>query len=128
MAVLSEANWLLLPAHSAMSLVTKRTSLTQYGLRILRNTSLEISWDIKAGMLSEFSSVLKGWDKMVEQQQQKGGRPINRPKSYEETKRKQQKSQKEKNWFKSGRYTSVLFCPWTPGGELAKRWKQVERQ
>ena len=56
-------------------------------------------------------SVLKGWDKMVEQQQ-KGGRPINGPKSYEETNRKQQKSQKEKNWFKLGGYTSVLFCPW----------------
>ena len=21
-----------------------------------------------------------------------------------------------------------MFCPWTPGGELAKRWRQVERQ
>ena len=139
------ANWLLLPAESAMSMATKRTTLTQYGLRILRNTSLEISWDVKAEMLSEFcermrdsgynqkfraqvtDSILKGWDKMVEQQR-KGGRPINRPKSYEEAKRKQQKSQKQRNWFKTGGYTSVMFCPWTPGGELAKRWRQVERQ
>ena len=53
------ANWLLLPAESAMSLVTKRTTLTQYGLRILRNTSLEISWDVKAEMLSEFCERMK---------------------------------------------------------------------
>ena len=53
------ANWLLLPAESAMSMATKRTTLTQYGLRILRNTSLEISWDVKAEMLSEFCERMK---------------------------------------------------------------------
>ena len=63
---------------------------------------------------------------MVEEQK-KGGRPINRQKCYEEARRKQQKSQKEKKWLKLGGYTSVLFCPWTPGGELAKRWKEVEK-
>ena len=76
------SNWLLIPANSAMATSIKRTSLSQYGLRILRNTSLELSWDLKAEMLSEFSermrdsgygekfryqiiqSILTGWDKM----------------------------------------------------------------
>ena len=139
------ANWLLIPADSAMAMSVKRTTLTQYGLRILRNTSLEISWDIKADMLSEFcermrdsgynevfrsqiiESILKGWDRMVAEQN-KGARPINRPRSYEESERRQQKARKKTNWFKGGGYTSVLFCPWTPGGELAKRWRESEER
>ena len=58
----------------------KKTCLTQYGLRILRKTQLEIPWSKKAAMLFEFStrlhhsgcledfckeifqSVLKGWN------------------------------------------------------------------
>ena len=53
------SNWLLIPANSAMAMSIKRTSLTQYGLRILRNTSLELSWDLKAEMLSEFSERMR---------------------------------------------------------------------
>ena len=77
------SNWQLIPAESALSASVKRTSLTQYGLRILRNTKLEVPWSEKAEMLSEFSarlrdsgyteryrqqlieSVLRGWDKML---------------------------------------------------------------
>ena len=105
------SNWLLIPANSAMAMSIKRTSLTQYGLRILRNTSLELSWDLKAEMLSEFSermrdsgykekfryetiqSILTGWDKMVAEQE-RGGRPINRPRHYEEKKRREEKWRK----------------------------------
>ena len=139
------SNWLLIPANSAMAMSIKRTSLTQYGLRILRNTSLELSWDLKAEMLSEFSermrdsgyrekfryetmqSILKGWDKMVAEQE-RGGRPINRPRNFEEKKRREEKWRKKANWFKTGGYTTVLFCPWTPNGELARRWKEVEER
>ena len=92
------ANWQVMPAKSAMPASVKRTSLTQYGLRILRNTKLEVPWSEKAEMLSEFSarlrdsgynqryrqevinSVLSGWDKMVEEQEA-GRRPINRARS-----------------------------------------------
>ena len=35
------SNWLLIPARSAMSNSVKRSAITQYGLRILRNTKLE---------------------------------------------------------------------------------------
>ena len=128
-----------------MAMSVKRTTLTQYGLRILRNTSLEISWDIKADMLSEFcermrdsgynevfrsqiiESILKGWDRMVAEQN-KGARPINRPRSYEESERRQQKARKKTNWFKGGGYTSVLFCPWTPEVNLPKDGEKVRKE
>ena len=45
------SNWQLIPAESALSASVKRTSLTQYGLRILRNTKLEVPWSEKAEML-----------------------------------------------------------------------------
>ena len=53
------ANWQLMPAASAMPSSVKRTCLTQYGLRILRNTKLEVPWSEKAAMLSEFSARLR---------------------------------------------------------------------
>ena len=45
------SNWLLIPANSAVSTSVKRTALTQYGLRILRNTKPEIEWKFRANML-----------------------------------------------------------------------------
>ena len=106
---------------------------------------MELSWNMKAEMLSEFSermrdsgygekiryqtiqSILTGWDKMVAEQE-RGGRPINRPRHYEERKRREEKWKKKTNWFKTGGYTTVLFCPWTPNGELARRWREVEEK
>ena len=48
--------------------------------------------------------------------------------NYEEKKRGEEKWRKKANWFKTGGYTTVLFCPWTPNGVLAKRWKEVEER
>ena len=48
------SNWILFPAMSAMPSSMKRTALTQYGLRILRNCKLELEWGAKAEMLSTF--------------------------------------------------------------------------
>ena len=61
-------------------------------------------------------------------EQERGGRPINRPRNYEESKRREEKWRKKTNWFKTGGFTTVLFCPWTPSGELAKRWREVEER
>ena len=139
------SNRLLIPAESAMAISIKRTALTQYGLRILRNTSLELDWDSKAEMLSDFcsrmrdsgygqkfraqiiESVLRGWDKMLDEQE-RGGRPVNRPRQHEEAKRKENKWRKRKDWYKAGGFSTVLFCPWTPGSQLAKKWREIERQ
>ena len=102
------ANWLLMAAISAMPGSVKRTALTQYGLRILRNTKLEVEWSEKAAMLSEFmermrdsghshrfrqeilKSILRGWDSIVEEHLA-GRRPINRPRSWKELERQETK-------------------------------------
>ena len=91
----------LMHANSAMPADVKRTSLTQYGLRILCNTKLEVPWSQKADMLSEFcarlrdsgynqryrqeviQSVLRGWEKMVAEQEA-GRRPIKRARCWQE--------------------------------------------
>ena len=67
------SNWLLIPANSALALSIKRTSLAQYGLRILRNTSLELSWNMKAEMLSEFSERMRDHPKYSDWLGQNGG-------------------------------------------------------
>ena len=137
------SNWQLIPAESALSASVKRTSLTQYGLRILRNTKLEVPWSEKAEMLSEFSarlrdsgyteryrqqlieSVLRGWDKMLIEHEA-GRRPINRARNWQEETRKKQKVKKKTGWFKTGGFSTVIFCPFTPGSELAKKWRAIE--
>ena len=102
------SNWQLMHAKSAMPASVKRTTLTQEGLRILRNTKLDVPWSEKAEMLTDFSarlrysgyseryrqqvieSVLAGWDKMVKEEEE-GRRPINRPREWQADKRRMDK-------------------------------------
>ena len=139
------SNWLLIPARSAMSSSVKRTAITQYGLRILRNTKFELEWEIVAELLSEFSerlrdsgyserfrvevmkSILEGWRKMVEEQR-KGGRPINRPRIWNQEEREDCKLKKKTSWYRAGGYSTVIFCTYTPNSVLAKRWREVEER
>ena len=137
------SNWQLMHAKSAMPASVKRTTLTQEGLRILRNTKLDVPWSEKAEMLTDFSarlrysgyseryrqqvieSVLAGWDKMVKEEEE-GRRPINRPREWQADKRRMDKKVKKNSWYKAGGYSTVIFCPYTPNGELAQRWRQIE--
>ena len=109
----------------------------------MRNTKLEVPWSEKAEMLSDFSarlrfsgyseryrqqvirSVLSGWDKMVKEQEE-GRRPINRAREWQADQRKMDKTKKKNSWYKAGGFSTVIFCPYTPGGELARRWRQIE--
>ena len=90
------ANHLMMMKNSAMPEKVKRTTLTQEGIRIMRNTSLELPWEVTADHLSDLSmrikasgydekmrlevikSAVTGFEKMVEVEKA-GGRPINRP-------------------------------------------------
>ena len=137
------SNWILFPAMSAMPSSMKRTALTQYGLRILRNCKLELEWGAKAEMLSTFmermrdsgygerfrrkvlESILKGWEKMLIEHET-GRRPVNRKRTWREEERKENKWRKKLGWFKAGGYSTVIFCPYTPNGELATKWREVE--
>ena len=67
--------------------------------------------------METIQSILKGWDRMVEEQKS-GGRPINRPRHYQEREMRESRWKKKGKWYKAGGYSSVLFCPWTPNREL----------
>ena len=49
----------MIMARSARPSKVKRTSLTQYGLRILRNCKLELEWETKAEFLSSFMEQIR---------------------------------------------------------------------
>ena len=123
----------------------KRTALTQEVVRICRNTRQGLPWEKTAEKLSDFSqrlrasgynedyrlqvmqSGVKGYDKMVEVAGS-GGRPINRPKTWEEDKRQKKKDHQKTNWYKSGGYDVPLFVPHTPRGELAQQMRAKEAE
>ena len=69
--------------------------------------------------LQVLKSGVEGYDKM-RAKELRGGRTVNRPRSYEDQ-RQTNKEIKSKNWFRKGGYDAPLFVPHTPGEELAKR-------
>ncbi|KAL9971074.1 hypothetical protein ACROYT_G023559 [Oculina patagonica] len=123
----------------------KRTALTQQALRILRNTSLDLSDSKKAELLSEFSarmrasgygaryrqeiitSAMMAFDRMKKDQED-NDRPINRPRSYQAKERRKKKLSAKTQWFKTGGYSTVMFVPATPGGRLANMLREVEER
>ena len=139
------ANGLVMMRFSAMPEKIKRTSLTQEGIRILRNTSLELPPEVAAGHLTELcmrmkaagyneqfrfeviKSSMAGFSKMVEVEKE-GGRPINRPRSWEEDRRQVQKESRWLNWFRAGGHYVPVFVPHTPGSELARRMRAKEEE
>ena len=60
--------------------------------------------------------------------EREGGRPLNRPRSWEEDERQKSKFNKKKNWFWTGGHHVPLFVPHTPGSELAKRMRGKEEE
>ena len=93
-------NYLVILECSAMPNQMKRTTLTQERVRVPRNCRLDMSWEMKAVHLTDLSARMKasgysemfrqqvimsamaGFGRMVEVAEQ-GGRPVNRPRSWE---------------------------------------------
>ena len=139
------ANPLTMLEMSAMPAGMKRTALTQEVVRICRNTRQGLPWEKTAEKLSDFSqrlkasgynedyrlqvmqSGVKGYDKMVVVAGS-GGRPISRPKMWEEDKLQKKKDHQKTNWYKSGGYDVPLFVPHTPRGELAQQMRAKEAE
>ena len=135
----------LMLARSAMSDRTKRAALTQEAIQILRNCSRSLPWARKASHLSDFClrmkisgygekyretiirSALSAWGKQVEMDTT-GERPLYRPRSWKKDERAKLKESKKSGWFrKLGGKTNdfSLFCPASPGGKLALKWREV---
>ena len=60
--------------------------------------------------------------------EREGGRPVNRPRSWEEDKRQKKKHLKKQNRFHSGGHHVPVFVPHTPGSELARRMRIKEEE
>ena len=127
------ANPLMMLEISAMPENMKRTVLTQEVVRTLRNTKSSLPWETKVRHLNNFSERMKmsgysesyrfqviksgvqGFDKMQDIENS-GGRPINRPRFWEDDQRQKKKESKKKNWFRKGNFDVPVLVPHTPGG------------
>ena len=137
------ANPLVMMEISAMPAQMKRTALTQEVVRIQRNTRRGLPWETTVRHLNHFSERLKlsgysqdyrfqiiqagvkGYEKMVEVEDA-GGRPVNKPRTWEEDLRQKKKELQKSSWYRKGGFHVPLFVPHTPGGELVRRMKQKE--
>ena len=139
---------LLMLAQSAMLCKTKRASLTQEAIRILRSCCPDIPWKRRAKMLSDFclrmkmsgypgryretiiSSALKAWETMVEEDRTEK-KPLYRDQSWRQGERAKEKERKKSGWYKrlGGKSSDFpLFCPASPGGRLAECWRKVAEE
>ena len=135
----------LMLARSAMPSRVKRATLTQEALRILKNCSPGVPWSRRAEFLTNFcvrmkisgykeryretviTSALAAWQKMQEEDRS-GVRPLYRSNTWKKEERQKQKVKKRAGWFKQlggKRSDFPLFCPMSPGGRLAERWRRV---
>ena len=139
------ANPLLMMEISAMPAKVKRTTMVQEVVRIRRNTRPGLPWDVTVKHLNEFckrmkssgyneqyrfqvlKSGMEGYEKMLETER-RGGRPVNRLRSWGEDARQKKKELQGKVWFRRGGHDVPLFVPHTPHGELARRIKEKEAQ
>ena len=137
------ANPLVIHQRSAMPSKIKRTCLTNEVIRIMRNTSRDAPDEVKKFFLSEFSqrmrisgyperfrketlvAGLKGYEKQLKRNDD-GVCPLHRPKGYRVNERQKEKIAKKRIWYKP--YDTVIFCPPTPRGELAKRMREVTQE
>jgi hypothetical protein len=133
----------LVSSRSALSDQSKRSILIEEGLRRLRHVSYEnignesrkhivgFNLDLKkAGykgkfregitsrILGKLEGELDGHGKWLEGDE--GGRPWSRTgKERQESKRKSEETKPKEEWFRQGGFTSTVWVPATPGGELA---------
>ena len=127
--------------NSAIPLTMKRTILTQEALRILLHCSKHLPWDIPRNHMNNLMKKIQysGYDKMfryhvvngamkayerLREMERLGVRPVHRPKSWEVERRRKEKVEKKKGWYKEGGFDSVLFVSMTPNSELKKEYEK----
>ena len=60
--------------------------------------------------------------------EEEGGRPVNRPRTWEPDLRQKQKHLKGRNWFRNGGHHVPLFVPHTAGSQLANMVRAKEEE
>ena len=138
------ATKMVIHAESAIPKSVKRTVLTQEVLRIMLHCSRNLPWDVVRGHINKFmlkmqlsryeqtfryevsKSAINAFQTMM-MNEERGIRPIHRPKEWQRTERMEQKEEKRKSWYKQGGFDSVLFVPSTPGGKLKRMYHHAIR-
>ena len=137
----SVASVALIDARSTIPWKSKRTILVQQTLRILRNCSEDLPWDITKKHLDQMmrrmqysgynqkfryevlTSAFNGFEKMKEKDEN-GEQPLYRSKQWRKEERRIEKESKKKNWYKNGGYDSVIFVPCTQESKLMKKLQE----
>ena len=132
-------------ARSALPLRQKKTILTQELLRIMKNCCpqlevrerkehinnflmcMQFSGYGKETRYDVFNSASKAYQ-IALQKNESGTRPLHRPKEWERVRRKKEKVEKKKTWYKTGGNESVLFVPYTPAEKLKKAYEEEIRK
>ena len=128
----------LIDARSTLPWKSKRTILVQQAIRILRNCSEDLPWEIKKKHLNHMmkrmqysgynqkfryevlNSALHAFEEM-KKKDESGEQPLYRSKHWRRKERRAAKEEKRKNWYKRGGYESVIFVPSTKESTLLKQ-------
>ena len=131
-------------ARSAVPKKNIRTILTQEVVRILRNCSRRLPWDVVCRHIRDYSarmqysghskrmrkqvvkSALNAYDRMIEKDE-RGEEPLYRHREWNRSKRLEDKRMKKERWFKGKdkKKESVIFVPATPHSILKRRYQEV---
>ena len=113
----------LIDARSTLPWKSKRTILVQQAIRILRNCSEDLPWEIKKKHLNHMmkrmqysgynqkfryevlNSALHAFEEM-KKKDESGEQPLYQPKHWRRKERRAAKEEKRKNWYKRGGYES----------------------
>ena len=129
-------------ASSAAPWQMKRTVLTQEGIRRLLRCRPSLPASRKAEILTDYMRMLRrsgynekfrleimksmksGYEKIVDADKS-GEKPLYRSRMWRRTERYKEKAEKKRGWFLRAGFSSVVFVPYTPGDELAKRLRST---
>ena len=135
-------------AKSALPHKMKRTIHTQEIIRILRNCSRQLPWEVTRAHIEEYvtrmqfsgytrdfraevvRSALSAYDCMVKRDAD-GEEPLYRPKGWKKVERVKARRARKDDWFRERKgkgehdNESVVFVPATPGGVMRKRYVEA---
>ena len=137
------ATKLVISARSAHSDQTKKSVHISECVRRMCNTSPRLPWDeavvphlteycrrmMAAGYSQTYRkeilrNAMRIWDSKLKDDRE-GIKPLNRPRGYRKLERRHEKRIKKRTWGTKGGFTAPVIVPATPGGELARRLREV---